>query len=117
MKNALRNNRINVNNAARVSSLDIEEQDKFINQTLDSKNDEEQITSDDVVKAIYEQKPEKKKEKPLVQKPKDFIDGKVFKQDMQRIQRKLNIQGIQLTESQYAEYCRHITGLKKLFNV
>lgn len=120
LKEALKNNRINVNNAARVAGMDTEEQEKFIRQTLEAKGDEEQITSDDVVKAIYKQKPEQRtstQKKEEVQTPEGWVDGKTFKKDLQKIQRLLNVQGVQLTESQYAIYCRYITGLERLFKI
>lgn len=121
LKNALKENRININNAAKVASMEKEDQDEFIAAALESKEEGEQITSDDVAKAVYEQKPVKKlpkKEKDKEQLPEGYIDVKTFKKDLKDIQIMLNaIQGVQLTDSQYSEYCRYITGLKKLFRV
>lgn len=121
LKEALKQNKVNISNASNIANMPKEEQEKFIEETLANKADDEQITTDDVAVAKFENqknKQKKKKEKAdLVELPKGLINDKVFKRDVKDIQKaiKERADGIQLSDSQFKEYCRHINGLRNVF--
>lgn len=116
LKAALKKGNINIANAANVAGMSEEDQESLIEKTLENKSDDEMITSDDIAKAKREMvhKTTVKKEDEL---PEGMINDKVFKKDIKLIQKaiKKSENGIQLTDNQYSEYCRHIEGLKKVF--
>lgn len=117
LKNALKRGKINISNAFDVAGMSKTEQENFIEKTLDNKSEGEMISSDDIAKAKREitHKTKAKKKEEL---PEGMINDKIFKKDIKLVQQviKKSEGGIQLTDNQYSEYCRHIEGLKKVFN-
>lgn len=119
LKEALKQNKINVSNAANVAGMEHKEQDELIKKVLKGKGEGGQITSEDLALAKKEKDDSKNKKKSAEDVPSGFINDKIFKQDIKNIQKsiKSSVDGIQLSENQYSDYCRYINGLKKLFNV
>lgn len=119
LKEALKQNKVNISNASSIASMPKEEQEQFIEKTLATKKSNEQITTDDIAVAKVEKEKEKSKKKTAetVELPKGMINDKVFKKDIKDIQKAIKDvqEGIQLSDSRYAEYCRYINGLKNIF--
>ena len=114
LKAALKENRINVSNAAQVANMQKPVQAKFITEMLEKKGEDEQITSDDI--AVEEKKQSSKKKNEREEKAIYVISTNVFNKDMRDISKLIDEGGKHLTDSQYAAYCRYIKGLKKLFS-
>lgn len=114
LKAALKENRINVSNAAQVANMQKPVQAKFITEILEKKGTDEQITSDDI--AVEEKKQSSKKKNEREEKAIYVISTNVFNKDMRDISKLIDEGGKHLTDSQYAAYCRYIKGLKKLFS-
>lgn len=121
LKNALKTDKININNAAAVASMPKEEQEQLIEEALQTKEEGEKINSDDITVAKRENETRKTvKESKTVKEelPKGFINDKIFKQEIKSIQKAIKAsEGIQLTDAQYIEYCRYLNGLKKVFSI
>ena len=118
LKEALKSNQININNAAEVAGMTHSEQEELIKKALKNKGKEGLITSEDVALAKKGQRATKDKKRNNEDVPNGFISGKAFRQDIKTIQKALKTDedGIQLSESQYKDYCRYINGLRKIFN-
>lgn len=119
LKEALKNGNINISNASEVASMSKEEQEEFIDKTLEKKEEGEKITSEDVAMAKREisQKKATRGETEKEELPEGLINDKVFRKDLKAIQKAIKDadNGIQLSENQYKAYCRHIEGLKSVF--
>lgn len=125
LKNALYENKISISTASDVvTDIPKEKQDEVINKVLETKEADEKISKDDVLKVMHEEKHALTAvEKPELQNQKEdeslagikTITDKIFKADINDILKHLKkCEGVQMDEKEYATYLRRIDDLKKL---
>lgn len=120
LKAALKDEKVNISVGAKIASMPTEEQEKFIEESLEKKGEGESITEDDFrINAHKDKLKSTEKEIGLKEElPGTLITEKQLKMDLKKVSKRLKESGgVRLEEKDYAAYVRQIELLNKIFAV